>query len=112
MSRMTWACIPRRLRGKTQQRFFDITEEGGGYGYPDALDVDFNKRAEIDCEKLDTKQINAQLRDLMKRGYGTIVLQEPGLQAFDRRRHPQPAQSLYRRLLRLFRAAACSTGRM
>ena len=66
------------LRGKTQQRFFDVTEAGGGYGYPDALDVDFNKRAELDCEKLDTKQINTQLRDLMKRGYGTIVLQNPG----------------------------------
>jgi glutamate synthase domain-containing protein 3 len=66
------------LRGKTQQRFFDVTEEGAGYGYPDALDVDFNKRAELDCEKLDSKQINSQLRDLMKRGYGTIVLQNPG----------------------------------
>jgi glutamate synthase domain-containing protein 3 len=66
------------LRGKTQQRFFDVTEEGRGYGYPDALDVDFNKRAELDCEKLDTKQINSQLRDLMKRGYGTVVLHNPG----------------------------------
>jgi glutamate synthase domain-containing protein 3 len=66
------------LMGKTQQRFFDITEEGGGYGYPDALDVDFNRRGEIDCEALDTKQINTQLRDLMKRGYGTIVLKNPG----------------------------------
>ena len=66
------------LRGKTQQRFFDVTEEGVGYGYPDALDVDFNKRAELDCEKLDSKQINTQLRDLMKRGYGTIVLKNPG----------------------------------
>src|SRR4029078_148745 len=66
------------LRGKTQQRFFDVTEEGGGYGYPDDLDVDFKKRAELDCENLDSKQINTQLRDLMKRGYGTIVLQNPG----------------------------------
>ena len=56
------------LRGKTQQRFFDVTEEAGGYSYPDALDVDFNKRAELDCENLDSKQINAQLRDLLKRG--------------------------------------------
>ena len=38
------------LLGRTQQRFFDISEENVGYGYPDAPDVDFNKRAEIDCE--------------------------------------------------------------
>ena len=38
------------LRGRTQQRFFDITEENVGFSYPDALDVDFNKRAEIDAE--------------------------------------------------------------
>ena len=40
------------LRGRTQQRFFDIAETDGGYGYPDAADVDFNKRAEIDCGSL------------------------------------------------------------
>ena len=28
------------LRGRTQQRFFDIAEESIGFGYPDALDVD------------------------------------------------------------------------
>ena len=66
------------LRGRSQQRFFDITEENVGFGYPDALDVDFNKRAEIDAENLDSRQINQQLRDLMKQGYGTIVLQNPG----------------------------------
>ena len=36
------------LLGRTQQRFFDIAEENVGYGSPDAPDVDFNKRAEID----------------------------------------------------------------
>ncbi len=66
------------LLGRTQQRFFDISEENVGYGYPDAPDVDFNKRAEIDCENLETKQINIQLRDLIRRGFGTIVLKNPG----------------------------------
>lgn len=66
------------LLGRTQQRFFDITEEPAGYGYPDAPDVDFNKRAEIDCENLDPKQINIQLRDLLRRGVGTVVLKNPG----------------------------------
>ena len=36
-----------RCAGRTQQRFFDSTEESDGFTYPDALDVDFNKRAEI-----------------------------------------------------------------
>ena len=66
------------LRGRTQQRFFDITEENVGFGYPDAPDVDFNKRAEIDCEGRDSKQINGDLRDLIRRGHGTIVLRNPG----------------------------------
>jgi glutamate synthase domain-containing protein 3 len=66
------------LRGRTQQRFFDISEEKVGFGYPDAHDVDFNKRAEIDAEGLDGRQINKELRELIKRGYGTIVLKNPG----------------------------------
>jgi glutamate synthase domain-containing protein 3 len=66
------------LRGRTQQRFFDIAEEKVGFGYPDALDVDFNKRAEIDAEGLDSRQINKELRELMKRGCRTIVLKNPG----------------------------------
>ena len=66
------------LAGRTQQRFFDITEEPAGYGYPDAPDVDFNKRGEIDCETLDPKQVNAQIRDLIRHGFGTIVLKNPG----------------------------------
>jgi methylamine---glutamate N-methyltransferase subunit B len=38
------------LRGRTQQRFFDVSEMAeGGFGYPDAPDVDFNKRAEFDA---------------------------------------------------------------
>jgi glutamate synthase domain-containing protein 3 len=66
------------LRGRSQQRFFDVAEENVGFGYPDALDVDFNKRAEIDAENMNTRQINSALRDLMKRGYGTIVVRNPG----------------------------------
>ena len=66
------------LRGRSQQRFFDVTAEQVGFGYPDAPDVDFNKRAEIDCEGLGTRQINDNLHDLLKRGYGTIVLKNPG----------------------------------
>jgi methylamine---glutamate N-methyltransferase subunit B len=66
------------LRGRTQQRFFDVTEESNGYRYPDAPDVDFNRRAEIDCEKLETPEVNARLRELLNQGVGTVVLQNPG----------------------------------
>jgi methylamine---glutamate N-methyltransferase subunit B len=66
------------LLGRTQQRFFDLTKERSSYGYPDALDVDFNKRAEFDCANLGTSQINAELRELVNRGVGTVVLRNPG----------------------------------
>jgi methylamine---glutamate N-methyltransferase subunit B len=67
------------LRGRTQQRFFDISEMAeGGFGYPDAPDVDFNKRAEFDAAPLSPRDINLHIRDLIKRGYGTIVVHNPG----------------------------------
>ena len=66
------------LSGRTQQRFFDIRQDSTGYGYPDAPDVDFNRRAEIDCEGVQPKHINIQLRELIRKGVGTIVLKNPG----------------------------------
>ena len=66
------------LLGRTQQRFFDVAEASNGYRYPDAPDVDFNKRAEIDCAKLETRAINARLRELLNQGVGTVVLRNPG----------------------------------
>jgi len=66
------------LGGRSQQRFFDISEEHTGFGYPDAADVDFNKRAEIDCASREPRDINLEIRSLIKQGYGTIVLNNPG----------------------------------
>src|SRR6187399_3380167 len=66
------------LAGRSQQRFFDISEEHTGFGYPDAPDVDFNKRAEIDCTSREPRDINHEIRSLIKQGYGTIVLNNPG----------------------------------
>ena len=67
------------LRGRTQQRFFDVSEAAeGGFAYPDAPDVDFNKRAEFDAAALSPRDINLQIRDLIKRGFGTIVVKNPG----------------------------------
>ena len=49
------------------------------FGYPDAADVDFNKRAEIDCAALDTQRDQSQAaRADAAQGYGTIVLNNPG----------------------------------
>nr|WP_298686266.1 GXGXG motif-containing protein [uncultured Dongia sp.] len=66
-----------KLSGRTQQRFFSPSEEEN-FTYPGAYDVDFNKRAEFDADKLSTSEINLKIRDLMKQGYGTIVMRNPG----------------------------------
>ena len=66
-----------QLSGRDQQVFFDLSQEGG-FTYPDAHEVDFNKRAEIDVSELAAKQINLRLRELMAEGYGTIVIKNPG----------------------------------
>jgi methylamine---glutamate N-methyltransferase subunit B len=66
------------LAGRSQQRFFDISEESIGFGYPDAPDVDFNKRAEVDCTGRESRDVNLEIRSLIKQGYGTIVLNNPG----------------------------------
>jgi glutamate synthase domain-containing protein 3 len=66
-----------QLAGRTQQVFF-LPEEEENFTYPDAFDVDFNKRMEIDVADMDTKSINLRIRDLMSQGYGTIVVKNPG----------------------------------
>jgi glutamate synthase domain-containing protein 3 len=66
-----------QLSGRTQQRFFTPSEEQN-FTYPEAFDVDFNKRAELDCGPLSPREVNLKLRDLMSKGYGTIVLKNPG----------------------------------
>ena len=65
------------LTGRTQQVFFN-PEETENFFYDDAFDVDFNKRTSIDVEKLNAPEVNKKIKDLMKQGYGTIVLKNPG----------------------------------
>ena len=65
------------LTGRTQQVFFN-PEEGENFYYHDSYDVDFNKRTTIDVNKLDCVAVNKKIKDLMKKGYGTIVLKNPG----------------------------------
>lgn len=52
-------------------------DETERFTYPWAPEVDFNKRAEIDADALETSEVNKQIRGLMAEGYGTIVIQNP-----------------------------------
>ena len=65
-----------QLRGRTQQTFFSPEEEEN-YLYPNAFDVDSDKRAEFDAAEMDSKEINLRIRELMGQGYGHIVVQNP-----------------------------------
>ena len=65
------------LTGRTQQVFFN-SEESENFFYHDAYKVDFNKRAPIDVDKLSCIDVNKKIKDLMNKGYGTIVLKNPG----------------------------------
>ena len=65
------------LTGRTQQTSFN-SEESENFFYHDAYKVDFNKRTVIDVEKLDCIALNRKIKKLMKEGYGTIVLKNPG----------------------------------
>ena len=61
---MRWACIPRACAGARSSASSTSTNETShGFGYPDAFDVDFNKRAEIDCADLEPSRSISSLRD-------------------------------------------------
>jgi glutamate synthase domain-containing protein 3 len=66
-----------QLTGRTQEVFFSATEEQN-FLYPQAFNVDFNKRTEFDAAQLDTGAINRKIRELMQQGCGTIVVRNPG----------------------------------
>jgi glutamate synthase domain-containing protein 3 len=65
-----------QLTGRSMYMEFDpdATER---LAYPWTPDVDFNKRTELDCDTLTATEVNAKMRDLMREGYGTIVLKNP-----------------------------------
>jgi len=69
-----------KLGGRSRQAFFDIDlkEPANGFSLPNAYDVDFNKRAEIDASNMPSKNVNLRIRELMQDGYGTIVIKNPG----------------------------------
>ena len=45
---------------------------------PDAIPVDVDKRFELDVDLMEPTGINARIRELMREGYGHIVLKNPG----------------------------------
>lgn len=65
------------LTGRTQQRFFS-PEEAENFVYPWAFEVDFDKTADFDAAGMEAQSINLRIRELMKQGYGHIVLKNPG----------------------------------
>lgn len=64
------------LSGRSLRVFFDPVEEEN-FLYPWAHDVDFNKRTELDADRMTATEVNRSLRELMAQGYGTIVLKNP-----------------------------------
>ncbi len=68
-----------QLAGRTQQMFFS-PEDGENFTYPQAFEVDFNKRAEFDAAELKSTAVNLKIRELMSEGHGTIVVHNPGAQ--------------------------------
>ena len=66
-----------QLAGRTQQRFFR-SEEQERFTSPQAFEVDFRKRAEFDAAAMTTSEINLKLRELMRQGFGSIVMKNPG----------------------------------
>jgi methylamine---glutamate N-methyltransferase subunit B len=65
-----------QLTGRSMFVEFDPGAEER-FTYPWAPDVDFNKRTELDADKLTTTEVNEGIRRLMDEGYGTIVVQNP-----------------------------------
>ncbi|MGQ0658464.1 MAG: hypothetical protein ACT4NU_10290 [Chromatiales bacterium] len=65
------------LKGRSQQRFFR-PEETENFTYPWAYAVDFEKTADFDARDMDTRAINVRIRELMQKGYGHIVVKNPG----------------------------------
>ena len=62
-----------QLTGRSMFMEFDPGETER-FEYPWAPQVDFNKRTELDTADMTSTEVNSEIRDLMSKGYGTIVL--------------------------------------
>ncbi len=65
-----------QLAGRTQQMFFSAEAEEH-FLYPGACEVDFDKTADFDAKEMAISDINLKIRELMKQGYGHIVVKNP-----------------------------------
>jgi len=66
-----------QLSGRTQEIFFSA-EEDENFVYPyNAFQVDSSKKTEFDAQSMESTAINQKIRDLMKEGFGHIVVQNP-----------------------------------
>jgi len=66
-----------QLSGRTQEIFFSA-EEDENFVYPyNAFEVDYSKKTEFDAQSLESSAINLKIRELMKEGFGHIVVQNP-----------------------------------
>ncbi len=65
-----------RLVGRTQQVFFSPVEEER-CTCPWAFEVDFSREAEFDAGQMQTREINTRLRQLMREGFGSIIVRNP-----------------------------------
>ena len=65
-----------QLSGRSLFIEFNPSEEDR-FTYPWAPDVDFNKRTEIDADQMTSTVLNKKMRELMKEGYGSIVVKTP-----------------------------------
>jgi hypothetical protein len=65
-----------QLTGRAMALSFD-PDEKERFEYPWAPEVDFNKRTELDVDDMTSTEANNCIRDLMRDGYGTIVIKNP-----------------------------------
>jgi glutamate synthase domain-containing protein 3 len=65
-----------KLAGRSHAAFFSALEEEN-FVYPNAIPVDFNRQAEFDAEHMSASAVNQKVRQLMKEGYGDIVVKNP-----------------------------------
>ncbi|MEM7032611.1 MAG: GXGXG motif-containing protein [Chloroflexota bacterium] len=68
--------LSEKLAGRDHRAVFAHDEEN--FLYPDAYEVDFDKEAEVDAEGLTGPQVNRKIRELMRNGYGHIIVLNPG----------------------------------
>jgi methylamine---glutamate N-methyltransferase subunit B len=65
-----------KLAGRSHQAFLSAGEEEK-FVYPGAFEVDFDQRAEFDATPLTPSEINRKIRQLMREGFGDIVVKNP-----------------------------------